>query len=76
MLVLLTAAGVLFIVAASSAWLLSRSGFAGQNPMADARYSTLTDFEGIEQAAAISRDGSEIVFERRAESADIVMIER
>ena len=62
MLVLLAAAGVLFIVAATSAWLLSRSGFAGQNPLADARYSTLTDFEGIEQAAAISRDGKFAAF--------------
>jgi len=62
MLVLLTAAGVLFVVAATSAWLLSRSGFAGRNPLADARYSTLTDFEGIEQAAAISRDGKFAAF--------------
>jgi len=62
MLVLLAAAGVLFIIAAFSTWLLSRSGFAGQNPLAEARYSTLTDFEGIEQAAAISRDGKFAAF--------------
>ena len=62
MLVLLAAAGVLFVVAATSAWLLSRSGFAGRDPLADARYSTLTDFEGIEQAAAISRDGKFAAF--------------
>lgn len=62
MLVLLAAAGVLFIVAATSAWLLSRSGFAGRDPLADARFSTLTDFEGIEQAAAISRDGKFAAF--------------
>jgi Tol biopolymer transport system component len=62
MLVLLAAAGVLFVVAATSAWLLHRSGFAGQNPLADARYSTLSDFEGIEQAAAISRDGKFAAF--------------
>lgn len=62
MLVLLAAAGVLFIVAGASAWLLSRSGLAGQNPIADARFSTLTDFEGIEQAAAISRDGKFAAF--------------
>lgn len=62
MLALLAAAGVLFIVAATSAWLLSRSGFAGQDPLADVRYSTLTDFEGIEQAAAISRDGKFAAF--------------
>ena len=62
MLVLLAAAGGLFVVAATSAWLLHRSGFAGENPLADARYSTLTDFEGIEQAAAISRDGKFAAF--------------
>ena len=62
MLVMLAAAGVLFVVAATSAWLLSRSGFAGRDPLADARYSTLTDFEGIEQAAAISRDGKFAAF--------------
>lgn len=62
MLVLLAAAGVLFVVAATSAWLLSRSGFAGQSPLADSRYSMLTDFEGIEQAAAISRDGKFAAF--------------
>lgn len=62
MLVMLTVAGVLFVVAATSAWLLHRSGFAGHNPLADARYSTLTDFEGIEQAAAISRDGKFAAF--------------
>ena len=62
MLVLLAAAGVLFVVAATSAWLLSRSGFAGRDPLADARYSSLTDFEGIEQAAAISRDGKFAAF--------------
>jgi Tol biopolymer transport system component len=62
MFVMLTIAGVLFVVAATSAWLLHRSGFAGHNPLADARYSTLTDFEGVEQAAAISRDGKFAAF--------------
>ncbi|RPI14423.1 MAG: DNA-binding protein [Lysobacterales bacterium] len=62
MLALLAGAGILFVVAATSAWLLYRSGFASGGPLADARYSTLTDFEGIEQAAAISRDGKFAAF--------------
>lgn len=61
-LVLLAGAGILFVVAAASAWLLSKSESSGKNPLADARYSTLTDFEGIEQAAAISRDGGFAAF--------------
>jgi Tol biopolymer transport system component len=61
MLVLLAAAGILFVIAATSAWLLSRSGF-GQDPLAGAQYLPLTDFEGTEQAAAISRDGQFAAF--------------
>jgi Tol biopolymer transport system component len=33
-----------------------------RNPLADARFLQLTDFEGIEQAAAISRDGKLATF--------------
>jgi Tol biopolymer transport system component len=62
MIALLAAAGALFSVAATSAWLLVRTGLAGRNPLADARYSTLSDFDGIERAAAISRDGKFAAF--------------
>jgi Tol biopolymer transport system component len=62
MVALLAAAGALFSVAATSAWLLVRTGLAGRNPLADARYSTLSDFDGIERAAAISRDGKFAAF--------------
>src|SRR4029077_17502030 len=33
-----------------------------RNPIADARFQTVTDFEGVEQAAAVSRDGQLIAF--------------
>jgi Tol biopolymer transport system component len=62
MLVLLAAAGGLFVVAAMSAWLLSRTGASGRDPLHEARFSALTDFDGIEQAAAISRDGQFAAF--------------
>lgn len=59
---LLAAAGVLFSVAATSAWLLLRAGPLGRTPLADARFSKLTDFDGIERSAAISRDGKFAAF--------------
>jgi Tol biopolymer transport system component len=34
-----------------------------ENPLADARFQPLTDFSGIEQAAAISRDGRFVAFQ-------------
>jgi Tol biopolymer transport system component len=54
------AAGVL--VAAASAWWIRPSRPAADNPLADTRFLPLTDFEGIEQAAAISRDGRFVAF--------------
>jgi Tol biopolymer transport system component len=36
---------------------------AGESPLLDARYQQLTDFDGIEQAAAISRDGKFVAFQ-------------
>jgi Tol biopolymer transport system component len=62
MIALLAAAGILFSVAATSAWLLVRTGLERGNPLADARFSSLTDFDGIERAAAISRDGKFAAF--------------
>jgi Tol biopolymer transport system component len=36
---------------------------APENPLADARFLKLTDFDGIEQAAALSRDGRFVAFQ-------------
>jgi Tol biopolymer transport system component len=42
---------------------------AGQNPLADARFLQLTDFDGNEQAAAISRDGRFVAFQSSRDGA-------
>ena len=42
--------------------LLPRTGSAWQNPLADARFQQLTDFDGTERAAAISGDGRLVAF--------------
>lgn len=43
-------------------WQFRETGRAPDNPLADARILRLTDFDGIEQAAAISRDGRFVTF--------------
>ena len=54
------AGAVLAVVIA--VWLLERADYFWQNPLADAQFRPVTDFEGTEQAAAISRDGKFIAF--------------
>jgi Tol biopolymer transport system component len=44
-----------------SVW-LERTERFWRNPIADARFQTVTDFEGVEQAAAVSRDGHFVAF--------------
>jgi Tol biopolymer transport system component len=46
---------------AASFW-LQRTEHFWRNPIADARFQTVTDFDGLEQAAAISRDGHFVAF--------------
>jgi Tol biopolymer transport system component len=41
---------------------LQRSEYFWRSPIADARFQTLTDFDGVAQAAALSRDGHFVVF--------------
>jgi Tol biopolymer transport system component len=58
---LLVAAAV--VVAASAAvWLFERLDPFQRAPFAGARFEQLTDFDGIEEAAAISRDGRFVTF--------------
>lgn len=60
----LWAAGAIAAVAAAvAAWQLRRHGPAGESALAEARFVQLTNFEGIEQAAAISRDGRFVAFQ-------------
>ena len=41
---------------------LDRAEYFWRNPLANARFESITDFGGIEQAAAISRDGHFVAF--------------
>jgi Tol biopolymer transport system component len=43
-------------------WVATERGSAWRNPLANARFSRLSDFEGIGPAAAISRDGKSVAF--------------
>ncbi len=58
-LTLSTAAVVLAIGA--ELW-LQRTEYFWRNPIADARFQTVTDFDGVEQDAALSRDGHFVAF--------------
>ena len=50
------------VVLAVAGWQL-RTRDVADNPVADARFVQLTDFDGIEQAAALSRDGRLAAFQ-------------
>src|ERR1700733_9668220 len=41
---------------------LQKGEYFWRNPIADARFQTVTDFDGLEQAAAVSRDGPFVAF--------------
>ena len=56
----LAAAGV--VLAISVAYWVEQSEFFWRSPIADARFQRVTDFEGVEQSAAISRDGRFVAF--------------
>jgi len=56
------ALGAVAVVTALIVWHLQRPEALPENPLADARFVPLTDFEGIEQAAAVSRDGRYVAF--------------
>jgi Tol biopolymer transport system component len=55
------AAGVVVAVGVT-VWLLERIDRFPRDPLAAARFEQLTDFDGIEHAAAISRDGRFVAF--------------
>jgi Tol biopolymer transport system component len=56
----LLAAGAALAIGASL-W-LQRTEYFWRNPIANARFQTVTDFDGVEQAAAVSRDGHFVAF--------------
>jgi Tol biopolymer transport system component/DNA-binding winged helix-turn-helix (wHTH) protein len=58
---LLVAAGAALTIGASL-W-FQRTEYFWRNPIADARFQTVADFDGAEQAAALSRDGHFVAFQ-------------
>ena len=57
------AAGVgLLVIAGAAMWQLQRSEYFWRNPLEGATVTKLTDFEGAEHHAAISRDGKFVAF--------------
>ena len=49
------------LASGASLW-FQRTEYFWRNPIADARFQTVTDFNGVEQAAAVSRDGHFVAF--------------
>ena len=55
------AVAVAVLAIGASLW-LHKTEYFWRNPIADARFQTVSDFDGLEQAAAISRDGHLVAF--------------
>jgi Tol biopolymer transport system component len=60
-LVLALAAAVAALAIGVSLW-FQKTEYFWRNPLADARIQTVTDFDGVEEAAAVSRDGHFVAF--------------
>jgi Tol biopolymer transport system component len=58
----LAVAAAAVLIAGVLAWLAAGAGYFWRSPLANARFTRLTDFAGTEQAAAISRDGKLVAF--------------
>ncbi len=54
-------AAAVVAIAIAGVW-LHRAEYFWRSPIANARFQTVTDFDGLEQAAAVSRDGKFIAF--------------
>ena len=54
--------GAVSVVAIGTGIWLQRNEYFWRSPIADAKFQTVTDFEGVEQAAAVSRDGNFAAF--------------
>jgi Tol biopolymer transport system component len=60
-LILPLAALIALLAFAVSFW-INKTEYFWRNPIAEARFQKITDFEGVEQAAAVSRDGQFVAF--------------
>jgi Tol biopolymer transport system component len=58
----LASAAVIAALAIGAILWLQRTEYFWRNPIADARFQTVTDFGGVEEAAAVSRDGHFVAF--------------
>src|SRR5208337_2946726 len=58
----LAAAALLLAAGGVTGWLAHRPSAAEANPIANAMFTRLTDFEGVERDAAISPDGRFVAF--------------
>ncbi len=56
------AAAGLLVVGGAATWQLQRSEYFWRNPLEGAKFTRLTDFEGAEHHATISRDGKFVAF--------------
>jgi Tol biopolymer transport system component len=61
LVLLAVAAGVVLAGLAAALW-LQKSEYFWRSPITNARFQTVTDFGGIEQDAAVSRDGHFVAF--------------
>jgi Tol biopolymer transport system component len=59
--IVLPLAVVAALAIGASVW-LHRTEYFWRNPIAGARFQTVTDFDGVQQAAAVSRDGQFVAF--------------
>ncbi|MGC1485417.1 MAG: hypothetical protein WA789_16610 [Candidatus Acidiferrum sp.] len=57
----LALAGGIALVIGAALW-FQRTEYFWRNPISNARFQTVTDFDGVEQAAAVSRDGQFVAF--------------
>jgi hypothetical protein len=57
-----TIAAAVLLALAAALWYLGRSTVRGDNPLANAQFSRLTNFEGAEGEAVISADGKFVAF--------------
>jgi Tol biopolymer transport system component len=61
-LVRLGVALAVVLAALALAWFADESGYFWRSPLANAKFTRLLDFTGVEQAAAISRNGKFVAF--------------
>ncbi len=56
------ASGILVVLALAAVWGAQHRDYFWRNPLKGARFQALTDFDGVAEAAAISRDGHFVAF--------------